>query len=84
MRLDVLLEVLGPLEGFAAEFASMRLQRYMDTDVRGDMVALHDGDTAGTPCTREVEIVSTLASDMTLAHMVLIDNHGDQIKLCVV
>ncbi len=49
----------------------------MDTDVRGDVVAFHDGDTAATPRTGEVEVVSTLASDMALADMVLSNDHGD-------
>lgn len=77
MRLDVFLEVLGPLEGFATKFASMRFQGNMDTDVRGDMIAFHDGDTAATPRTGEVEVVSTLASNMALADMVLFDDPGD-------
>jgi len=77
VRLYVFLEVLRPLESFAAKLASMRFQGNMDTDVRGDVVAFHDGDTAATPRTGEVEVVSTLASDMALADMVLSNDHGD-------
>lgn len=49
MSLDVFLEILGPLEGLAAEFASMRFQRYVDPDVRGDMITFHYGNTAAAP-----------------------------------
>jgi len=77
VRLDMFLEVLGPLEGFATEFASMRLQGNVDTDMRSDMVAFHNGDTATTPRTGEVQIIGTLASDMAFADMVLFDDPGD-------
>lgn len=71
MGLDVLLEILGPLKAFATEVTSMRLQWYMDTDMRGDMIAFHDGDSAATPPTGKVEVVGTLASDMVFTDMVL-------------
>ena len=45
MSLDVLLEILGSLEGLATEVALMRLQGNMDADMRGDVVTL-DGSNA--------------------------------------
>ena len=60
----MLLEVLRPLEGLSAKFASMRLQRYVDANVRGNVIAFHDSDTAASPPTGEVEIVGTLATNM--------------------
>lgn len=33
MSLDVLLQILRPLEGLATEVASVRLQRYVNPDV---------------------------------------------------
>ena len=71
MCLDVLLEVLWPLEGLATEVAFVRLQRYVDADVRGDMIAFHGGRAACTPLTGEVEVVGALAADMALADVIL-------------
>lgn len=71
MCLDVLLEVLWALEGLTAEVAFVRLQRDVDADVRGDVVALHGGGAAGAPLAGEVEVVGAFATDMALADMVL-------------
>lgn len=69
--LDMLLQVLRTLEGLAAEFASVRLERNVDADVRGDVVALDDCNMAVGPTTSQVEVVGTLATDMPLANMFL-------------
>ena len=53
----------------------MRLQRYVNTDVRCDVVAFHNGDATGTPGTSEVEIVGTLATDMVLANVFLLSQY---------
>ncbi len=71
MSLDMLFEILRPLEGLSAEIASMRLQGHMDTNVRGDVVAFHNINAATTPCTGEVEIVGALATNVSFADMVL-------------
>lgn len=71
MCLYMLLKVLRPLEGLAAEFASMWLQGDVDTDVRGDVVALHNSDATITPSTGQIQVVGTLATDMALADMIL-------------
>lgn len=71
MGLDMLLEVLRPLEGLSTEVASMRLQWYMYPDVRGDVVPFHDGDTAATPSASEVEVVSALAPNVGLTDVIL-------------
>ena len=67
----MLLEVLRPLEGLSTKFASMRLQRDMNTDVRGDVIAFYDGNATVTPRARQIEIVGALAANMALADMVL-------------
>ena len=71
MRLDMLLEILGTLEGFTTEIALMRLQWHVHTDVRCDMVALDGSGAAVTPLASQVEIVCALATDMAFADMVL-------------
>lgn len=71
MRLDVFLEVLRTLEGLAAEVAAVRLQRDVDADVRGDVVAFDDLDAAGAPRALEVEVVGAFTTDMALTDVIL-------------
>lgn len=78
MSLDVLLQILGPLESLATKVASVRLQRYVNPDVRCDVVAFHNGDATGTPGTSEVEVIGTLATDVTFANVFLWSQ--DQLK----
>lgn len=69
--LDVLLEVLRPLERLATKLALVRLQGHVNTDVRGDVVALHGGCPTLAPLASEVEVVGALAAHMALAEMIL-------------
>ena len=78
MGLDVLLQILRPLEGLAAKIAPMRLQRYMNADVRRDVVAFHNSDATGAPGTSEVKIIGTFTTDVALANMFL--SSQDQLK----
>lgn len=71
MCLDVLLEILWPLERLAAEIALVRLQGHMHADVRRDVVTLDGGRAALVPLTSQVEVVGALATNMTLADVVL-------------
>jgi len=71
MGLNVLLEILRALEGFAAEVAFVRLEWHVNTNVRSDVVALDGGGTASAPCASQIEVVSALAPDVTFTHMVL-------------
>lgn len=71
MGLDMLLQVLRPLEGLATEVTLVRLERHMDANVRGDVVAFDGGGTAGTPLTSQVQVVGALAADMTLTDVFL-------------
>lgn len=71
MSLDVLLQVLWSFESLATEFALVRLQGHMDTNMRGDMVSLHCGRSAVTPLTGEIEIICALATDMSFTNVVL-------------
>ena len=67
----MLLEVLWPLEGFAAEVAFVRLEWHVNPDMRCYVVSLHGGRAAGTPLAGEVEVVCAFAPDMALADVVL-------------
>lgn len=49
--LHMLLQILRALEGLPAEFALVRLERNVDTDMRGDVVAFDGCGSAGAPCT---------------------------------
>ena len=42
------------------------------------MVAFHDGDATGTPGTSQIEVVGTLATDVTFANVLLWSQ--DQLK----
>ena len=71
MSLDVLLEILRTLEGFAAEITLVRLQWDVNAYMRSDMIALHRRRTAVSPLACQVEVVGALTANMTLANMVL-------------
>lgn len=67
----MLLEILWPLECFAAEVTAMGLQRDVDTDVRGDVVSLDGGGSAGAPCAGQAEVVGALAANVNVTKVVL-------------
>jgi len=66
VRLDVLLEVLRPLERLLAEVAFVRLEGHVHADVRRNVVALDGGGTTVTPCALKIQVVCALATDMTV------------------
>lgn len=68
----MLLQVLRALERLATELTLVRLERYVDADVRGDVVTLHGGCPAGVPLAGQVEVVGALAADMALADVLLL------------
>lgn len=70
--LDVLLEILGALEGLSAEVALVRLQGDVDTDVGGDVVALDRCGAARVPLAGQVEVVGALPADVPLTDVILI------------
>lgn len=70
----MLLQVLRALECLATEVAFVRFQRYVNTDVRGDVIALDGGGPTIAPLTGEVQIVCALATDVALADMILDEN----------
>jgi hypothetical protein len=49
MSFDMLLQVLGTLEGLLAEVALVGLQGNMNPDVRGDMIPLDRRGATGCP-----------------------------------
>jgi hypothetical protein len=69
--LDMFLEILRTLESLAAELALVRLKRNVDSNMRGNVVALDCGGSALAPLTGQVEVVSRLATNMALADMLL-------------
>jgi hypothetical protein len=69
--LDVLLEILGSLESFAAKVALVGLERDMYANVRSDVITLDSRSAAIAPLASEVQVVGALAADMALADMVL-------------
>lgn len=69
--LYVFLEILRALECLSTKVTFVRLERDVDSNVRGDVVALDGGGPAGTPLTGEVEVVGALAADMSLADVIL-------------
>lgn len=70
--LDVLLQILWSLEGFAAKVTLVRLQRYVYADVRSDVVALDCGCATRAPLAGEIQVVGALAPDVTFADVVLV------------
>ena len=75
----MLLQVLRTLKSFATEVALVWLQGYVDADMRGDMVALDGGCPTIAPLTSQVKVVCTLATNMTLANMVLDDSEFNSV-----
>lgn len=71
MCLYMLLKVLRPLEGLPTELASMRLQRHVNTDVRGDVIALYNSNSTVTPSACQIEVIGTLTANMAFADMVV-------------
>lgn len=69
--LDVLLEVLRALEGLSTEVALVGLQRNVNTNVRGDVVALDRCGAARVPLASQVEVVGALPPDVPLTNVVL-------------
>ena len=72
MGLDVFLQVLGSFECFSTEFAFVRLERDMYSDVGGNVVAFDGGGATSSPLASQVEIVCALASDVTFTDVVLV------------
>lgn len=54
MSLDMLLQILGTLEGFPAEIAFVRFKWHVNTDMRGNVISLHSGCPTATPLASEV------------------------------
>lgn len=71
MGLDMLLQILGSLEGLATEVTLVRLERDVDADVRGDVVTLDGGGAAVAPLAGQVQVVCAFAADMALADVIL-------------
>lgn len=69
----MLLQILGTLEGLAAELALVGLQGNVDANVRGNVVTLDGGGAARVPLAGEAEVVGALAANMAFAEMFLAD-----------
>lgn len=73
MSLDMLLQILRTLESLAAKVTLVRLERDMNSDVRGDVIALDGSSTTATPLAGQVEVICALTTNMTLANVFLPD-----------
>lgn len=71
MNLLVLLEILGALEALLADLADMGLERGVDAEMGGDVVALCAGCAAVLPPAGQTEVVRRLAADMVVAEVVI-------------
>lgn len=71
MSLDVLLEILRTLECLSTEVALVRLEWYVNSDVRSDVITLDGGSSALVPAASQVEVVGALASNVLLANVFL-------------
>jgi len=66
---DVLLQVLGALEAFAAKLALVRFERDMYSDVRGDVIALDGGCATRIPLAGKAQIIGALATNVAFANV---------------
>lgn len=67
----MLLEILRALECFATEVTLVRLQGYVNANVRGDVVTLDGGGATCAPLAGQVEVVGALATDVAFADVIL-------------
>ncbi len=67
----MLLQILRPFEGLAAELALVWLERDMDADVRGDVIPLDRGGPTRVPLASEVQVIGALATNMALTDVLL-------------
>ena len=67
----MLFQILRTLESLAAEVAFVRLQRHVDTNVRGDVVALDRGGATVAPLARQVQVIGALASYVPFTYVFL-------------
>ena len=77
MGLDVLLQILRALEGLSAELALVRLERDVNSDVRGNVVTLDGGCAARVPLAGKAQVVCALAANMAIANVLLKGNKSD-------
>jgi hypothetical protein len=71
MRLDMLFEVLRPLERLAAKLTLVRLEGHMDADVGRDVVPLDRCRPAAVPLASQAKIVGALAANVTVTNVVV-------------
>lgn len=69
--LDMLLQILGTLEGLSASRALVGFEWNMHSDMRSDMIPLHCGGPAAAPCAGQIQIVGTFPTDMAFTNMLL-------------
>jgi hypothetical protein len=74
MSFDVLLEILGALERLATEVAFVRLQRYVNTNMRSDVISFDCSGTAVAPLAGQIQVVGAFATNVTFTNMVLVEN----------
>ena len=71
MDLLVFFKILGSLEGFTTHFTIMRLQRGMNSQVTGDVVALYADCFTILPVTAKGEVASGFTANVAIAQMTI-------------
>lgn len=69
MSLDMLLQVLGPLEGLTAKATLVRFERDVNPNVGGDVVTFDRASVTSLPATDKVQVISALSSDMSFTEV---------------
>lgn len=70
--LDVFLQVLRTLEALATKLTLVRLERNMDSDVRGDVVTFDGSCATRVPLAGEVQVIGALATNMAFTDVFLV------------
>lgn len=69
VNLFVLFQILRTFECFPTGFAFVRLQRYVYSDMRSDVITLDVSDAACLPVARKAEVICRLSTDMVVCQV---------------
>lgn len=71
VNLFMLLKVLRSFEGFLADFADVRLEWGMDTEMASYVITLSTSSAAVLPPASKAEIIGALTTDVVVAEVVI-------------
>jgi len=69
--LFMFLEILRPLERLFADFADVRLERSVDSQMASDMIAFSAGRATILPLASQTQVAGTLPTNVVVAQMVV-------------